>query len=639
VLAIVAGPVTGNAEIYLVEPGTGKPTRKLTHSTAITQIGSLAFSRDGSLLIGATASSAAANPLAPGAASDSASRVTVWNVAEGTERWTTAVSRSISKVAFSPDARYIVLAASDRTLRILNGTTAQEEQRLVGHGASITAIAFADGSPDARNGAPDLQVRGRLLTAADDGTIRIWNLRGVNSATRLTGADNEQVQSVVVSPDQRIVLAQTTPVPAGASPTAATALMSGAGSFRAWDLETGRSLFVTPFTPSMVPTPTMAPFTVAGGRIAQARTSVAMAGGLREFRNELAITDASTGRAIATLVSPSTGAPAASNPSVIAVTAAVGYGLTTRGDRAVLLTLRMHMNMGSGRGAAPTFGGINGSDVSVWDVGSGKLLSSRTLDGTMGMAPRFSSDGAEFAMLTVSTAGDTGTPATIVQIYDSATGRLRRALSGSDEAEPPLVFNKDATHLAADSANNTVTIWDARTGKKLVTLPEHARKVTSMAFSPDGTRLVTVQGDGTLTLWDPNSGTHVLTLKESDGGSTLREVLIPGKAGAGRSTSVAFSEDGARIIVTSVTPEADAVRVQIRTWEGTRSSPSRGTDTTHSPAAFARASGIPARAVSGLRRGCTGISLATSRRSADSSCTETTSRAARLRAVRSPSSR
>jgi WD40 repeat protein len=83
--------------------------------------------------------------------------------------------------------------------------------------------------------------------------------------------------------------------------------------------------------------------------------------------------------------------------------------------------------------------------------------------------------------------------------------------------------------LASGSYDKTIKLWEVASGREVRTLSGHTWDVTSVAFSPDGRLLASGSYDNTIKLWDVASGREVRTLSGHTEGVT----------------SVAFSPDGA----------------------------------------------------------------------------------------------
>ena len=69
--------------------------------------------------------------------------------------------------------------------------------------------------------------------------------------------------------------------------------------------------------------------------------------------------------------------------------------------------------------------------------------------------------------------------------------------------------------------DGTARLWDPATGKHRRTLTGHTSGVRAVAFSPDGRLLATASDDGTARLWDPATGKHRRTLTGHTSRSTV----------------------------------------------------------------------------------------------------------------------
>jgi WD40 repeat protein len=65
-------------------------------------------------------------------------------------------------LTFSPDARRIVTANQDSTVKLWDATTGQEVLALKGHTGPVISVAFS------RDGK-------RLASASEDGSVKIWD--------------------------------------------------------------------------------------------------------------------------------------------------------------------------------------------------------------------------------------------------------------------------------------------------------------------------------------------------------------------------------------------------------------------------------------------------------------------------------
>jgi eukaryotic-like serine/threonine-protein kinase len=127
----------------------------------------------------------------------------------------------------------------------------------------------------------------------------------------------------------------------------------------------------------------------------------------------------------------------------------------------------------------------------------------------------FSPDG----MLLASTDGQPireGDPG-VIKLWDAATGREVRSLTGHEGYVQRARFSPDGRRLASASSDGTVRIWDTSTGGTVHVLRGHQGTVYSVAFGPGGRSLASSGADGTIRIWDTDHGRQVTCLTGHDG--------------------------------------------------------------------------------------------------------------------------
>ncbi|EJU05444.1 WD40 repeat-like protein [Dacryopinax primogenitus] len=95
-----------------------------------------------------------------------------------------------------------------------------------------------------------------------------------------------------------------------------------------------------------------------------------------------------------------------------------------------------------------------------------------------------------------------------IRIWDTNTGLMvGDPLIGHAKAVSCLAFSHDGSRIVSGSGDCTVRIWDANTGKAIRNpLTGHANGVRSVTFSQDDTRIVSCASDGTIRAWLAENG-------------------------------------------------------------------------------------------------------------------------------------
>jgi mono/diheme cytochrome c family protein len=101
-----------------------------------------------------------------------------------------------------------------------------------------------------------------------------------------------------------------------------------------------------------------------------------------------------------------------------------------------------------------------------------------------------------------------GTPARFgeIQLWDVATGSLKRSVVMTGDTVFGLSLSPDGTRVAAGCTDNTVRIVDAASGKELNKMGAHENWVLGTVFGADGRRIVSVGRDRAAKLTNAASG-------------------------------------------------------------------------------------------------------------------------------------
>jgi WD40 repeat protein/class 3 adenylate cyclase len=184
------GDPRGNRTVPIWDVNTGKLVMTLIGHAG--DVPAVAFSPDGRRLV----------------TSSYDRTVRVWDAATGEEQRVLNVSDAAFGLGFSPDGRYLVAGFEDGDLTVWDATTLERLGELRGHTSYIQDVAFG----------PD----GWAVTASGDGTAKIWDLESRRELATLRGHTGP-VLGVAVSPDGALV-----------------ATVSTDGTAKLWDPVTGR---------------------------------------------------------------------------------------------------------------------------------------------------------------------------------------------------------------------------------------------------------------------------------------------------------------------------------------------------------------------------------------------------------------
>jgi WD40 repeat protein/serine/threonine protein kinase len=186
-------------------------------------------------------------------------------------------------------------------------------------------------------------------------------------------------------------------------------------------------------------------------------------------------------------------------------------------------------------------------EVKLWDAQRGTVRHTlRSADGT-----GFHSVAFHPRLPLLVTGGEDG----VVRVWQGATGKEIRPLTGHKSAVQCVAFNPEGTLLVSAASNGNLKLWDfesvLKDGKEIKppqSLTGRTGAILSLAFSPDGHYLAYSGMDKTVRIWDVEAGIGYITFR----GHT------------GVVESVQFSPDGQQLV--SCSP----AQAEVKVWDLTR---------------------------------------------------------------------
>lgn len=455
------------------------------------------------------------------ATSDRSGVVRVWERTSLRQLW--QVSGRPAALAFSPDGSRLAFTDQD-AICIRDAATGGDLNWLRGHNGRVRGLAWL----------PEGQ---RLLTAANDQTVRLWDT-GSGRELRVYRGHTAPVLCVACSPD-------------------GSRLASGdaAGLVNIWDAAQDQRAMVLPETPEAA----ALRFDPAGQRLLVARVSGWKFGGVRAYDLErgtiasehsldlvrrvewpLRYVDFSPdGR----LLAGATG----TDPKTVGIWD-TRTGRVVGTARGHTMEVRVVAFSPEGRRLAtaawdrqPSSGG----ELALWQRDETGQITPLWITATPSPVDCLAFGASEHHLF----AGDRGKeppgPNRMLDgrlvVWDTGSGRPIRSWSAHQGRVQALAVSPDGKTLASVGwdPKSGLRVWESDTGSLRHGLPAPPQ-VTVVRFSPDGRRLAVAGYEGTIQLWDPVVGQDILTLRGPIGRITEYEA---------NDTDIAFSPDGTRLAV------------------------------------------------------------------------------------------
>jgi WD40 repeat protein len=523
--------------VRLWDVATGKELRKFTGHAGMVRC--VVFSPDGKRV----------------ASEGGDHRVRLWDAATGKEERLLEghQSNGTSNIAFSPDGKLLATVGDDHSLRLHDVQTAKEVCRCEGHGNDCESLCFsADGKRlvsgsldgtarlwDAGTGKELRRFAGHeggissarlspdgktLATAGYDQTIRLWDVDGGKQLHRIAG-HRGMVSEVAFSPDGKVVASASwdhtirlwdpatgKELRQSERPDNAIcfALSSdcrllaggyGTGDIRFWDPATGKSLHQPLRDGSSVLALAFSgdgKLLAAGGADQTIGLWDPAAARMRRLQGAggpvHALAFAADGKVLA---STST----ANTLCVWDVAAAKEIGGTLRqadggqsanGVAAIALSPDGQTLVWLGWDLMPYLARVDGSRMLTLGTPGPATFARTGRPGPMGLA--FAPDGKTLA--------EAGSDNTTLRLWETATGKERRALPAPEEGISAVAVAPDGRLLVTGAADGMIRLWDVAAGKVFRTLDGRQGAVVTLMFAGGGRLLLSVGEDGTALVWD-----------------------------------------------------------------------------------------------------------------------------------------
>jgi WD40 repeat protein len=371
----------------------------------------------------------------------------VWDLLTGQEEFSLSGHQSlIHDLVIMSDGQRVISAANDRTIKVWNLKNGEDLFTLADSACVESIVVLPDGK--------------HIVSAAGKGAIKVWDLE--NRKELGTLGVHHNVHAIAVTPDGRRVIS-------GASD----------GSLKVWNLDDSLQLPAQPSHATWVDFVSVMPN-------GQQAMSVSKRDGI------VKIWDLLTGKELLTSERQRTIKAIAALPN--------GY-----------LALSCYQD----------------GSVKIWDLQSGKEFytiniptSTVYVSTPAGAIPLE----ASLAQLTVAFAV---TPDRQVAFFGLADGTLKVlhlkrkvelfTLCGHTQQISAVTITPDEQRIISSSFDGSIRFWELETGRQIFALKSHEQPINTFALTLDNQYLISASHDGTLKVWDLQRQARSLTLEGHTG--------------------------------------------------------------------------------------------------------------------------
>jgi WD40 repeat protein len=478
------------------------------------------------------------------------------------------ITGSFGRARWSPDGRRILTASDDGTVRIWDAQNGRQLQGSIKH-EDLSAVQY---SPDGR----------QIATGGRDEYVRAWNAengaklwerrvygRIVERADRISySADGRRIIAVAVTDSLSVYILDSATGEVVFSRNERSASLSPDGkwlitasqdgSVRIWSMETGveKARLITYDDNEWL---AMTPHgyyaaSAKGDQYLNARVGNTVTG-IDKYRKTFNRADIVQAR----LSNSARMASHRENITSVAVNPAGTQIASVALDKTIKIwdmesgkELRSISNIGGSVNAVSwspdgktLIHGAEDKTVRIWDAETGKAV--RTINGHSDYVneARYSPDGKRIA----SCADDK-----LIKIWDAKSGKEQRTLTGHTDLVTVIAWSPNGKQLASgsDAQEKTIRIWDANNGKILQTIPNQGGRIVALTYSPDGKKIASsVVEDKAIKIWDSETGRLIKSIPIENSGGVY---------------SLAWSPDGKQLVSGAVYGGEDDYGTHIRIW-------------------------------------------------------------------------